>query len=111
PELKFHRDSCDHPHRKVDPENPRPESRRIPKALLAAAKMPPFEIHDDPRQSHRELRKQIVIGDRERELHARPEEGVRHKSLRNVHPASYPLPNSPSRPNLNPSPQSPTLIV
>ena len=67
-ELKFHRDAGHHADGKIDSENARPKTRGISESFITGAQMSPFEIDEKPRQPHRELRKQIVIGDGEREL-------------------------------------------
>jgi hypothetical protein len=66
--LKFHRDAGHHADGEVDPENARPKTRGISKSFIAGAQMFPFEKDNDPRQPHRQLRKQVVIGDGECEL-------------------------------------------
>ena len=54
------------------PDTGPPDPRRVAEFFIARAQMFPLEKNDDPRQPHRELRKQIVIGDGERKLQAAP---------------------------------------
>src|ERR1700741_5138725 len=49
--------------------------------------MTPFEIHDDPRQPHRELGKEIMIADGKSELQPAPKNGVFHKIVSEIRTA------------------------
>jgi hypothetical protein len=51
--------------------------------------VPPFEIDNDPRQPHRELWKQVVVGDGERELEPAPKNGVCHKNISCSYPCGF----------------------
>ena len=69
-ELEFHRDSGHHADDEVDAENLRPEAGGPVVALVVGLERQSFQNHDQRRQSHGQLRKQVVIGHRERELQA-----------------------------------------
>ena len=78
PELELHRDAGDHADGEVQPEDPRPEPGRRGVALVTGPQRAPFPEHEEPRQPHRELREEIVVGDGEGELKPVPEGGVVH---------------------------------
>src|SRR5205085_1470693 len=65
-----HGDSRDDSHREVDRENLPPETSGPMVALVTLAQRDRFQDHDQQRQSHRELRKQVVKCNREREMEA-----------------------------------------
>src|SRR5258708_39998263 len=68
PELKFHWDSRNNAESKIDPENPRPKSRRAVVMLVAGAQRLGLQVDDQERQPHRQLWKDVVKGYREGEL-------------------------------------------
>src|SRR5439155_21427852 len=72
-ELELHRDAGDDAGAEIQSENADPEPRR--RVLAAQA-----QEEDEQREPHRELRKQVVVGDGEAELEAMPEERIGHKS-------------------------------
>jgi len=78
-ELKFHRYTGNDTDRKVDAKNARPKARCIAKSFVTGTQVSPFKIYNDPRQSHRELGKEIMIGDSKRELEPAPKKCVFHK--------------------------------
>jgi len=67
-ELKFHRNARDHAHSKVDPEDPPPKSRCAVVVLIARAQRFRLQIHKQQREAHRQLRKNVMKRDREREV-------------------------------------------
>ncbi|MGC3991945.1 MAG: hypothetical protein QM796_20095 [Chthoniobacteraceae bacterium] len=75
-ELKFHRDAGHHPDRKVQPKDFRPEPRGLIVFFLAGPERLPFPKNEKPRQPHRELREEVMIGDGKGELDAMPERGI-----------------------------------
>jgi hypothetical protein len=56
------------PKHEVDGEDAAPEARRAVPCFAAGAQSHGFEHHDEQRQAHGELRKQIVEGDGECEV-------------------------------------------
>jgi hypothetical protein len=60
----------------IEAEDFCPESRGLRITLIAGAKRHPLPDHDEPRQPHRELGKEIVIGYGESELDPMPERGI-----------------------------------
>src|SRR6266550_2643695 len=58
--------------RPIRSENFRPKSDGLVVFIIAGAERAPFPVNDEPRQSHRELWKQVVINDREPELQPVP---------------------------------------
>ena len=78
PELELHRDAGDHADGEVEPEDLRPEPRRGGVALVTGPERAPFPVHEEPREPHRQLRKEIVVGDGEGELQPVPKSGVVH---------------------------------
>src|SRR5262249_36063859 len=80
-ELELHRDAGHDADREVDAENPNPEPRRIVPARVAGSQAGRLENDDEQREAHRQLRKEIVVDDREGELQTMPERGVGHSSL------------------------------
>ncbi len=59
-ELKFHGNSRHHSHREIDAEDVRPEARRVIILFVTGPQRQRFQNHNEQRQPHRELRKQIV---------------------------------------------------
>src|SRR5215468_5095587 len=61
-ELKFHWNASDDAHGKVESEylGPKPHSFLVP--FVACPQGTPFPRRQEPRQSHGELRKQVVVG-------------------------------------------------
>ena len=70
PELKFHRNAGHHANHEVDPENARPEPGGLVISLVVAPEGKRLQHHDQGRQPHRELRKQVVKSDGEGEVQA-----------------------------------------
>jgi len=81
-ELKFHRNARDHAHSKVDPEDPPPKSRRAVVVLIARAQRFRLQIHKQQREAHRQLRKNVVKRDREREVQPVHVQCLSHESPR-----------------------------
>src|SRR6266404_7489654 len=67
-ELEFHRNPRDHADGKIKSEylGPKPDSLIV--FLVPSSERTPFPVNDEQRQPHGELRKEIVIDDREPEL-------------------------------------------
>src|SRR3989442_107903 len=80
-ELELEWNASHHSDREVDPEDAPPETRRISGAVVAAERCP-LENHDQERQPHGELGKEVVVRDGEAELEPVPEEGVRRRAHR-----------------------------
>src|SRR4029077_15754550 len=59
-ELKFHRNSGDHADHEVDSKNAGPETRSLDVALVVCAQSQGLESHDQGRQPHGQLGKQVV---------------------------------------------------
>ena len=78
PELELERDSRHDAHGEIEREDPRPEPRDLVVPLSAVSQREGLEDDDQERQPHRELREQVVVGDRERELDPVPEKAVAH---------------------------------
>ena len=68
PELEFHRNSRHDAERKINSENPRPESRRAIVVFIPGAQCFRLQVDQQQRKPHRQLRKNIVKGDSEGEL-------------------------------------------
>jgi hypothetical protein len=58
----------DDSHGKIESENLGPKAKSLIVFFVARPKGAPFPIDEKPRQSHSELRKEIVISQREGEL-------------------------------------------
>src|SRR5882762_2342829 len=71
-ELEFHRNAGHDADREIQSENFRPKSDGLVVFIIAGTERAPFPVNDEPRQSHRELWKQVVINDREPELYPVP---------------------------------------
>src|SRR5215469_636759 len=67
-ELELHRNSGDDADREIESEDLGPKPNRLIVFLVAGPERAPVPVNDEPRQPHRELRKQIMIDQREREL-------------------------------------------
>ena len=67
-ELEFHGDAGDHAHGEIDGEDLRPEARRAIVVLVAGAQRHGFQNHDQQRQAHGQLRKEVMKGDGESEM-------------------------------------------
>src|SRR5882724_8412292 len=67
-ELEFHRNAGDDTDREIQSENLRPKPNRLIVFFITGAERAPFPINQEPRQPHGELRKEVVINDREPEL-------------------------------------------
>src|SRR6185369_13718323 len=91
PELKLHGDAGDYAKEKCNAEDLAPESRSFIPAFVFLPDRKRFEDHDHNGQTHRQLRKEIVIGERECELNAVERVGVHSVSSRK----SWQLPKDP----------------
>src|SRR6476660_5982454 len=80
-ELELHRDAGHHTDSEVDAEDSNPESGGIIPPLVAGPQTEALQDNDEQRQPHRQLRKQVVIDDRERELQPVPKKGIAHGNL------------------------------
>ena len=78
PELELHRDAGDYADGEVQSKDLRPETRRGSVALVTGPERAPFPVDEEPGQSHRQLGKEIVVGDREGELKPVPQSGIVH---------------------------------
>jgi hypothetical protein len=78
-ELELHGDPGDDTDREVDSEDAAPEARGPGIALAFAAKGLPSPEHQEGRETHGELGKQVVIRNGERELQPMPERRVVHE--------------------------------
>ena len=67
------------PTAKLMPKMRDPESRGVGVALVAGRRPARLQYDDEQGQPHRELRKQIVVDDREGELQPVPKEGIAEK--------------------------------
>src|SRR5205814_591359 len=76
--LKFHGNSGHHAHGKVDAENFCPESRRLVVVLVAGAQSFGLQINQEQRQTHGQLRENIVEGYREGEVQPVNVDSVSH---------------------------------
>ena len=74
-ELELHGDAGDDPHHERDAKDLRPKAHGAIVVGVSRAKREGLQHEDQEREPHRELRKQIVIGDGEREM--QPMEGER----------------------------------
>src|SRR6266478_7331959 len=68
PELKFHWNARNDTERKIDPENPRPKSCRAIVMFIGGAQRFGLQVNEQQRESHRQLWKDVVKRNREREL-------------------------------------------
>src|SRR6266404_7004044 len=71
-ELEFHRNTGDDADGKVQSEDLRPKPNSLVVFLVTTSERAPFPVNDEPRQPHGELRKEVVINDREPELQPVP---------------------------------------
>src|SRR5207302_6408086 len=71
-ELKLHRNAGDDTDREIQSENPGPKPNSLVVFIIAGAERAPFPVNQKPRQPHGELRKEVVINDREPELQPVP---------------------------------------
>src|SRR2546430_509473 len=71
-ELKFHRNPRDDTDREIESEDLRPKPNSLVVFLVTSSERAPFPVNQKPREPHGELRKQIVINDREPELQPVP---------------------------------------
>src|SRR5690242_12931832 len=71
-ELKLHGNAGDNTHGKIKSENLGPKPNRLIVLFITGPQSTPFPIDYEPRQSHGELRKKVVIGQREGELQPAP---------------------------------------
>ncbi len=70
----------DNPHGKIDRENSGPKPCGLIIELIVFPQSDPFHHDNQQPQSHGKLREEVMIHDRERELHAAGEKGVFHFS-------------------------------
>jgi hypothetical protein len=75
-ELELHGNAGDHTQQKIDREDLRPEAHRLIPALLARAQGNQLHHHHQQRQTHRQLREQVVEGDSKRKVDTVQQEGV-----------------------------------
>ena len=73
PELKLHRNARHHSDGEIEPEDFGPEARGLVKSLITGPQRAPLPVYQEPRQAHGELRKEIMVRDRECELNSAPE--------------------------------------
>src|SRR5215510_11729681 len=74
--LKLYEDAGDHPHGKMETENFGPKPHGFLILFIARPQGTLLPIHQEPRQSHGELRKKVVLGHREAELHPAPKRRI-----------------------------------
>src|SRR5262249_21898941 len=74
--LKLHGNAGDDTHGKIEAENLGPKPHGLIIFFITRPQGAPFPIHQEPRQSHGELRKEVVIGQREAELHPAPKRRI-----------------------------------
>src|SRR5215469_16834892 len=79
--LELHRNSSHNTDDKIYSKNPRPKARRFIVVLLSSANGERFEYDNEQSQAHRQLRKQIVKGERKSELNPMNYESI-HPSNR-----------------------------
>ena len=77
-ELKFHRNASHHADDEIDAEDFCPEAGGLIVALVARLERDGFQDHDQRRQSHGQLREQVVIRDRKGKLQAVDQECAIH---------------------------------
>jgi hypothetical protein len=66
---------------KLIPKDACPETNHFVEALVACPQGQDLEDHDDQSQPHRQLRKQVMIGDGQGELNAVPQQVIGHGAL------------------------------
>src|ERR1700675_340483 len=71
-ELKLHRNAGDDADGEIESEDLRPTPDRLIVFFFTGPQRAPFPVTDEHRQTHRELRKQVVVDDREPELQPVP---------------------------------------
>ncbi len=67
-ELEFHRNAGDDTDRKIESENLGPKPDGLIVFFVPSSQGAPFPVNEKPSQPHGELRKEVVINDREPEL-------------------------------------------
>src|SRR6266576_2873628 len=67
-ELKFHGNSGDDTDGEIEPKDFGPKPNCSVVFFVTSSKGAPFPVNQEPSQPHRELRKQVVVDDREPEL-------------------------------------------
>ena len=77
-ELKLHGNAGHDAHGEGQTEDADPETRGVVPRDVARAQADAFEHHDEQREAHRQLRKDVVKGEREAELDAMPEDRIGH---------------------------------
>ena len=95
PELKLHRNAGHHPDGEIEPEDLGPEARGPVVFLITCAQGAPLPVHQEPRQAHGQLGKQVVIGEGERELETVPDQCVIHGVL--LSKPGVTMPSEPGR--------------
>ena len=79
-ELKFHRDTRNYSHHKVDPENARPEPGCLVIAFVIVTQRHGLEIDDQRCDAHRQLREQVMEGDGKGKVQAVNQQCAIHES-------------------------------
>src|SRR5262249_19233812 len=74
---KLQRDARHHAHGEIEAEDARPEAGRLVVTFVGRAESQYLEDHDEQSQPHRQLGEQGVVGDREGELNAVPQQRCR----------------------------------
>src|SRR5215470_9004408 len=75
-ELKLHRNAGDDTDGEIESENLCPKTNGLIKLFIARPQRAPFPIYEEPCQSHGELRKQVVVGEREGKLQPAPKSRI-----------------------------------
>src|SRR6266849_11174641 len=75
-ELELHCNIGDDTHGEIEPEQLAPEPDGVIVLFVTRPQRTPFPVDQEPRQSHGELREEMVIGQREPELQPAPEGGI-----------------------------------
>src|SRR5215469_4406434 len=76
-ELKLHGNAGDDADGKIEAEDLGPKPDRFVVFFIAGSQGPPLPIHQKPCETHRKLRKQIVINERETKLEPAPKRRIR----------------------------------
>ena len=77
-ELELHRDARHYPEHKIDAEDLGPEASSLVVNLIVPAQGQGLQYHDQWRQPHGQLRKQVVKSNREGEVQAVNQESAIH---------------------------------
>src|SRR5215813_1770556 len=76
-ELKFHGNAGDDADGEIDTEHLGPKTDGFVVFFITGSQGAPFPVHQKPSETHRELRKQIVINQRETKLEPTPKRRIR----------------------------------